>query len=217
MTRIGIIDYGMGNLHAMARALTHVAGGQRVFISYDPAELARADRLVLTGVGRVRPCVDELRRLGLDDLLRETLAGGKPLLAVCLGMQALFGAIESPDNSTGLDLLAGSVRRLPSSDGQGHRLKVPHMGWNQVHATGPHVLWSGIPEGSDFYFVHGYYVHPQDPALIAARTGYGIDFASVIARGALFGVQFHPEKSQHAGLALLANFAHWDGGESVRR
>lgn len=217
MTRIGIIDYGMGNLQAMARALSHVAGGQRVFISYDPVELARADRLVLTGVGRVQPCVDELHRLGLDDLLREAVAGGKPLLAVCLGMQALFGTIESREGGRGLDLLPGSVRRLPSHDAEGHHLKVPHMGWNQVHAVGAHALWTDIPEDSDFYFVHGYYVRPDDPALVAARTSYGIDLASGVARDALFAVQFHPEKSHHAGLALLANFAHWDGAGGVHR
>ena len=156
MASIAIIDYGMGNLHSIAKAVEHVAGDDRVWVSPDPDTLRRADRLIFPGVGAIRDCMAELRRLGLDALLRE-VARDKPLLGVCLGMQALLDHSEENGGVDGLGLIPGQVRRFPeglADSASGARLKIPHMGWNQVHQTGPHPLWKGIPDGSRFYFVH---------------------------------------------------------------
>jgi glutamine amidotransferase len=213
MASIAIIDYGMGNLHSIAKAVEHVAGDDRVWVSADPDTIRRADRVIFPGVGAIRDCMAELRRLGLDELLRE-VARDKPLLGVCLGMQALLDHSEENDGVDTLGLIPGRVRRFPerlADPASGARLKVPHMGWNQVYQAGAHPLWKDIPEGSRFYFVHSYYATPADPAHLAGRTGYGLDFAAAVARENIFAVQCHPEKSQHAGLQLLANFVRWNG------
>ena len=218
MASIAIIDYGMGNLHSIAKAVEHVAGDDRVWVSPDPDTLRRADRLIFPGVGAIRDCMAELRRLGLDALLRE-VARDKPLLGVCLGMQALLDHSEENGGVDGLGLIPGQVRRFPeglADSASGARLKIPHMGWNQVHQTGPHPLWKGIPDGSRFYFVHSYYATPADPVHLAGRTEYGLGFAAAVARENLFAVQCHPEKSQHAGLQLLANFVRWNGEVPTR-
>jgi glutamine amidotransferase len=213
MASIAIIDYGMGNLHSIAKAVEHVAGDDRVWVSADPDTIRRADRVIFPGVGAIRDCMAELRRLGLDELLRE-VARDKPLLGVCLGMQALLDHSEENDGVDTLGLIPGRVRRFPeglADPASGARLKVPHMGWNQVYQAGAHPLWKDIPEGSRFYFVHSYYATPADPSHLAGRTGYGLDFAAAVARENIFAVQCHPEKSQHAGLQLLANFVRWNG------
>lgn len=213
MTAIAIIDYGMGNLHSIAKALEHVAGKRRVIVSSDRSAILSAGHVVFPGVGAIRDCMDELRKTGLDEVVREA-ALEKPMLGVCLGLQALFDESEENGGTSCLGIVPGRVQRFPlnlQDPPSGERLKIPHMGWNQVHQVCAHALWQDIPDQSRFYFVHSYYAVPAVAAHIAGTTGYGREFTSVIARDNLFAVQFHPEKSQHAGLQLLANFVGWNG------
>src|SRR3569833_1450149 len=198
MSSVAVIDYGMGTLRSVAKALEHVG---------------RGDRVVFPGVGALRDCMTELQRLGLDDAIRAA-ARTKPFLGICLGMQALLDRSDENGGADGLGIFAGQVRGFatPLHDpASGERLKVPHMGWNEVHHTRPHPLWEGIAQDSRFYFVHSYYAAPADPAHVAGTARYGHDFAAVLARDNVFAVQFHPEKSQQAGLCLLAKFMAWDG------
>ncbi len=212
MAVIALIDYGMGNLHSAAKALERVApAGTRVRLCAHPEDLAGVDRVVFPGVGAIRDCMDALRRQGLDEALRE-VAMRLPLLGICVGMQALMEHSEENEGVECLGILPGRVRRFPEPlEEDGRRLKVPHMGWNQVHQVRSHPLWSDIPQDSRFYFVHSYYVDPADPDPVIGRTRYGIEFASALARANVAAVQFHPEKSQRWGLALLANFVTWKG------
>lgn len=211
MSSIAIIDYGMGNLHSIAKAVERVAENTRVRVSAEPADILSADRVIFPGVGGIGHTMDELARTGLGEVAREA-AASKPMLCICVGMQALFDFSEENDGTPCLGLISGEVRRfaehMPGPDG--HRLKVPHMGWNQVHQRS-HPLWEGIDQDSRFYFVHSYYTVPVDTELIAGSADYGGEFCCALARENLFAVQFHPEKSQHAGLALLGNFTRWDG------
>ncbi len=211
MPSIAIIDYGMGNLHSIAKAVEHVAGDTRVLISSEPTEILSADRVVFPGVGGIGHTMDELIRTGLGEVARQA-AASKPMLCICVGMQALFDSSEENDDTTCLGLVAGEVRRFPEnmSGPDGFKLKVPHMGWNQVHQNS-HPLWDGVEQDSRFYFVHSYYVAPAEQRLQAGTTEYGREFCSALARDNLFAVQFHPEKSQRAGLRLLQNFSRWDG------
>ena len=213
MTSIAIIDYGMGNLHSIAKALEHVAGKERVIVSSQHAEILAADRVGFPGVGAIRDCMTELKRSGLDDVVMQA-ATEKPLLGVCLGMQALLDISEENQGTECLGIIPGKVVHFADDmrdDAAGNRLKIPHMGWNQVRQKNDHAMWSDIPTDSRFYFVHSYYALPDREEDIAAVTPYGIDFASVLARENIFAVQFHPEKSQHAGLVLLSNFVRWNG------
>ncbi len=213
MSSIAIIDYGMGNLHSIAKAIEHVAGKQRVVVSSDHPTILAADRVVFPGVGAIRDCIAELKKTGLDDVIRE-VAQQRPLLGVCLGLQALFDESEENDGTACLGILPGRVVRFPrglQGVDTGISLKIPHMGWNRVTPTHEHPMWSGIPSGSRFYFVHSYHAVPARRDDIAATTEYGHQFASVVAHDNLFAAQFHPEKSQHAGLQLLANFVAWNG------
>lgn len=212
MTSVAIIDYGMGNLHSIGKAVEHVAGDLRVSVTADAATIRRADRVIFPGVGAIRDCMQELQRLGLDEVIRE-VAGRKPLLGVCLGMQALLEFSEENGGTPALGVFAGQVRRFPEGLRDAHsgaRLKIPHMGWNQVRQRA-HPLWAGIPQDSRFYFVHSYYAQPAREQDCAGTTDYGIEFTSAVARDGLFAVQFHPEKSQYAGLQLLRNFVTWNG------
>ena len=209
MAIIGVIDYGMGNLHSIAKAMEHVAPGMRVQVSPDPDELLRADRLVLPGVGGIAHCMQELQRLELDELVQE-VAGTKPLLGICLGMQALLTFSDENEGVDALDVFPGQVKKFVQPT-EGPQLKIPHMGWNQVHWEYEHVLWRDVPQDSWFYFVHSFRAVPDKPQHMAGSTEYGSRFASSLLRDNVFAVQFHPEKSQAAGLALLANFAQWDG------
>jgi imidazole glycerol-phosphate synthase subunit HisH len=211
MTRIAIIDYGMGNLRSVAKALEHIAPQAQVRVTHDRHEILRADRVVFPGQGSIRDCMSELVHWDLVEVVREA-ALGKPFLGLCLGPQALLEFSEENGGVACLNILPGRVvwfggLRDPVT---GERLKVPHMGWNQVHQTGGHPLWRGIPQDSRFYFVHSYYPQPADEALVAGRTDYGFAFASALARNNIFAVQFHPEKSAQAGLQLLANFVDWN-------
>ena len=216
--RVAVIDYGMGNLHSVASALAHVGAGE-VLVSCDPAVIRSADRVVFPGVGAIRDCMAEIRRLGCDELLREALeVRHRPVLAICVGLQALLSRSEENGGVDCLDIIPGQVRHFCSSlEGQhlldegGERLKVPHMGWNRVRQTRPHALWQGIPDNSRFYFVHSYYVHAEDRSLQAGALHYGVEADAALARDNLFAVQFHPEKSHTAGLQLLQNFIEWNG------
>ena len=211
MTSIAIIDYGMGNLRSVAKALEHVAPTARVCITQDRHDILHADRVVFPGQGSIRDCMRELARWDLIDVVRDA-ACSKPFLGLCLGPQALLDFSEENGGTPCLGVLPGRVvwfGELHDPD-SAERLKVPHMGWNQVHQLGAHPLWSGIAQDSRFYFVHSYYLQPADPALAAGQTRYGFSFTSAIARDNLFAVQFHPEKSAAAGLRLLANFAGWN-------
>ena len=213
MTSIAIIDYGMGNLHSIAKALEHVAGKDRVLVTSARETILAADRVVFPGVGAIRDCMAELQRSGLGEVVVEAVRS-KPVLGVCLGMQALLDASEENQGITCLGVIPGKVVRFPQDmrdPGDGNKLKIPHMGWNQVHQRGNHPMWKDIPTDSRFYFVHSYYTVPARAEDIAATTPYGLDFASVIAHGNVFAVQFHPEKSQHSGLQLLSNFIGWNG------
>jgi glutamine amidotransferase len=210
--RIAVIDYGMGNLHSVAKALSHVAPAAEVQVTADPELIRAADRVVFPGVGAIRDCMGEIRRLELVPVLHAAAASGRPMLAICVGLQALMDHSEENDGVDCLGVLPGRVRRFPDGmqDEEGNVLKVPHMGWSRV-AQEPHPLWSGIPDGERFYFVHSYYVDPADRAQLAGGCEYGLEFAAALARESLFAVQFHPEKSHTAGLQLLRNFCNWNG------
>lgn len=213
MNVVAVIDYGMGNLRSVSKALEHVGGGVSVRVTYDPELIRRADRVVFPGVGALRDCMAELARLGLDEVIREC-AETKPFLGICLGMQALLEFSEENNGTPGLGILPGRVVGFPVpfvDAATDERLKVPHMGWNEVHQTRPHPLWEGIAQDSRFYFVHSYYAVPAVTEQVAGTVHYGRDVTVALARHNIFAVQFHPEKSQHAGLKLLANFMGWDG------
>ncbi|WP_290652306.1 imidazole glycerol phosphate synthase subunit HisH [Aquisalimonas sp.] len=213
MATIAVIDYGMGNLRSVGKALEHVDARSRILVTDDPATIRRADRVVLPGVGAIRECMAQLRRLELDAVIRE-VGSNKPFLGVCLGMQALLTTSEENGGMEALGMFPGEVRHFTAcfaEAGVPTPGKVPHMGWNQVRQTRAHPLWRGIPDGSWFYFVHSYFVPLLDDAWTAGMTTYGLEFTAVIARENIIATQFHPEKSQTAGLALLANFTRWDG------
>jgi glutamine amidotransferase len=212
MERIAVIDYGMGNLRSVSKALECVADGrQKVVVSSDSGIIGDADRVVFPGQGAIRDCMAELRRLELEQVVVEALRT-KPFLGICMGLQALMDQSEEDAETPGLSVFSGGVRRFPDNvidERTGERLKVPHMGWNQVWLTGRHPMWKGIGDGERFYFVHSYYVDPRDSQIVAAHTQYAVDFACAIASQNVFAVQFHPEKSQRAGLTLLGNFTRW--------
>jgi glutamine amidotransferase len=210
--RVAVIDYGMGNLHSVASALEHAGAGE-VVVSNNTADIERADHVVFPGVGAIRDCMAEIRRLGADRLLMQALDDGhKPVLAICVGMQALLSRSEENGGVDCLGLLPGTVRHFDHPRGHdGERLKVPHMGWNHVYQRDAHPLWAGIPDAARFYFVHSYWVDPEQQEYVAATFDYGVTGCAALARDNLFAVQFHPEKSHQAGLALLRNFLDWDG------
>ncbi len=210
MTTVAIIDYGMGNLRSVAKAIEFVAPGHDVFITSEPARVAAAERVVFPGQGAMPDCMRELDARGLRAAVIDA-AARKPFLGICIGQQMLFEHSAEGDVA-GLGILPGEVVRFPqagTSAPDGGRLKIPQMGWNEVWQARPHPLWEGIPDGERFYFVHSYYVVPADPALAAAHTDYGVRFTSAVARANIFAAQFHPEKSAQAGLRLLSNFIRW--------
>ena len=207
---IAVIDYGMGNLRSVWQALVHVAEGREVVVTADPAAVAAAERVVFPGQGAMPDCMRELDARGLRSAVIDA-AMTKPFLGICIGQQMLFEHSEEGD-VPGLGVFAGGVRRFPAErmiSSVGNKLKVPHMGWNEVQHTRSHALWTGIDEGARFYFVHSYYVDPVDRDAIAGTTDYGIPFTSAVARDNIFAIQCHPEKSAQAGLALLSNFVNW--------
>lgn len=212
MSSVAVIDYGMGNLHSVAKALEHVSPDADILVTSDAAAIGAADRVVFPGVGAIRDCMAEIRRMKIDVLVREAVKE-KPVLAICVGMQALMTRSEENGGVDCINLLPGVVRFFGDAlmDECGDRLKVPHMGWNNVVQTRQHPLWQSIPQGSRFYFVHSYYVRAEDRAAVAGSCRYGVDIDAVLALPNLFAVQFHPEKSHTAGLQLLKNFMSWNG------
>ena len=202
----------MGNLHSVASALEHV-GAEKVVVTCDAAQIRAAERVVFPGVGAIRDCMAEIRRLHCDELLQLALTEQhKPVLAICVGMQALMTESEENGGVPCLNIIPGQVRHFghPLQDADGQRLKVPHMGWNQVHQSLAHPMWRDIAEGSRFYFVHSYYVTAEDRSLVAGSVDYGVTADAALARDNLFATQFHPEKSHTAGLQLLRNFLEWN-------
>ncbi|RLA47444.1 MAG: imidazole glycerol phosphate synthase subunit HisH [Gammaproteobacteria bacterium] len=210
---VAVIDYGMGNLHSVASALAHV-GADEVLVTHDAELIRQADRVVFPGVGAIRDCMAEIRWLKCDQLLTDALvAQHKPVLAICVGMQALMSHSQENGGVACLDIVPGEVRYFgnPLVDADGERLKVPHMGWNEVRQVMDHPLWRGIPDMTRFYFVHSYYVDAVQRDLLAGAVQYGVSADAALARDNLFAVQFHPEKSHTAGLQLLRNFLEWNG------
>lgn len=210
---IAVIDYNMGNLRSVSKALEHVARqGQRVVVTSDARLIANADRIVFPGQGAMRDCMGELDSHGLTATVRDA-ALGKPFFGICMGLQALMDDSEENPGTRALGIFNGTVRRLPNDavdPDTGLHLKIPHMGWNRVSIDRPHPMWNGITDGERFYFVHSYFVAPTDPAIVAGSAEYGVKFTCAAARDRLFAVQFHPEKSQHAGLQLMENFLGWN-------
>ena len=207
---IAVVDYGMGNLRSVSQALEHVAVGQKVVVTADPAVVAAAERVVFPGQGAMPDCMREVDARGLRSAVLAA-AKEKPFLGICIGLQMLFEESEE-GHVKGLNILPGKVVHFPAAamtttDGQ--KLKVPHMGWNQVYQAIEHPLWEGIATDARFYFVHSYYVETTDLASIAAHSNYPFPFTCAVAKDNIFAVQFHPEKSQLAGLTLLSNFAKW--------
>ncbi len=201
----------MGNLRSVAKALEHVAPQADVRVSSDPAALAQADKLVFPGQGAMPDCMRELDSRGLRPVVTEA-ARSRPFLGICIGLQMLFDSSEE-GGVAGLGILPGKVRRFPHAamhDASGQRLKVPHMGWNEVRQAQPHALWAGIPDETRFYFVHSYFVEPGVAGLEGGTSEYGVRFTCAVAQDNIFAVQFHPEKSQAEGLRLLANFVNWN-------
>jgi glutamine amidotransferase len=198
---ITIIDYGMGNLRSVQKAFQHL--GTNASIASTPTEIQNAGHLVLPGVGAFRDAAAEIEKQGFADPIREHIAADKPFLGICLGLQLLFDVSYEEGEYSGLGVVPGTVVRFDDQPG----LKVPHMGWNQLQRSGESRLLRGIPDDAHFYFVHSFYVAPTENSVVAGRTVHGNDFVSMIERGNLFATQFHPEKSQRAGLKLLSNFA----------
>jgi imidazole glycerol-phosphate synthase subunit HisH len=204
--KIAVVDYGMGNLRSVSKALEHVAPGAEVQLTADPETILSAERIVVPGQGAMPDCMRQLEASGARAAVVEATRA-KPFLGICIGLQMLFEQGEE-GNAAGLGVLPGRVPRFsPGLSDRG--LKIPHIGWNEVMQQRSHPLWSGIPDRSRFYFVHSYYPAPRDAALTAATSVYGTPFTCAIARDNIFAVQFHPEKSQSAGLRLLSNFVRW--------
>jgi glutamine amidotransferase len=210
MTHIAVVDYGMGNLRSVSKAIEHVAADRRVLVTSDAADVDEAERVVFPGQGAMPDCMRELERAGLREAVVRA-ARAKPLLGICIGAQMLFDWSAEGD-TPGLGIFRGRVVRFPPDRlhaAPGGPLKVPHMGWNRVHQTAAHALWRGIEEGERFYFCHSYFFVPEENDLESARAEYGLPFTCAVARDNIFAVQFHPEKSHSAGLQLLANFVAW--------
>lgn len=205
--QIAIVDYGMGNLKSVYQALLRV--GANPVIATSSHDIAEADKVILPGVGAFGHCMEHLESSGLMPVIHEVIAQEKPFLGICLGMQVLFQRSDESSDTSGLGVFPGEVKHFDFS-GKQTDLKVPHMGWNSIHIKQPnHALFETISEGSDFYFVHSFYVKPQSPDIVATTTEYGHEFCSMIIKDNVAACQFHPEKSQAAGLQLLTNFMNW--------
>lgn len=216
MNKIAVIDYGMGNLHSVAKAVEFVGRDSEeaveVVVTADPGQIASADRVIFPGVGAIRDCMAEIRRLNVGEMVADAMQS-KPVLAICVGMQALMRHSEENNGVDCLGLLEGEVKYFGDNlkGEHGERLKVPHMGWNCVQQTMAHPLWQDIEDNSRFYFVHSYYVKTDKTEIISGITNYGTEIVAALAADNIFATQFHPEKSQTAGLTLLRNFLQWDG------
>ncbi len=210
---IAVVDYGMGNLRSVSKALEHVATDkQKIIVSSDADEIANAERIVFPGQGAARDCMKHLNDRKLTDVVLQA-ANEKPFLGICMGMQVLMAHSEENQGIECMNMYAGDVQPFADKaiQAQMQSLKIPHMGWNKVSHKQVHPLWQNIADDSRFYFVHSYYVKPDEDSLVVGSTDYGIEFASVLARKNVFATQFHPEKSAHDGLQLLKNFCRWQG------
>jgi glutamine amidotransferase len=213
-TAIAIIDYGMGNIHSVTSALAHISPDSDIQVSADPRVITMADKVIFPGVGAIGHCMAVIRRLGFDQLIPELVAKGKPLLGICVGMQALLNRSEENKGVDCLGLFSGGARFFGDNvcDSHGDKIKVPHMGWNRVTQSIDHALWQGIDNNTRFYFVHSYYADADNTVEIVGSCDYGEKrFAAALCRDNLFAVQFHPEKSHVAGLQFLRNFVEWKG------
>lgn len=207
---IAVVDYGMGNLRSVAKALEHVSE-DRVIVTSEPQDIADADRVVFPGQGAARDCMIHLRERELIVPVMQA-AKQKPFLGICMGLQVLMQRSAENDGTECIGMFAGDVDFFGDHISEDrHDLKIPHMGWNNVTQNMDHPMWQGIEQASRFYFVHSYFVRPEDASIIAGRAEYGIDFVTSIASDKVFAVQFHPEKSAADGLQLLKNFVSWDG------
>ena len=210
-TRVGIVDYGMGNLYSVAKAVEHLGG--KAIVSGRGSELAATDRIIFPGVGAFGDCMAALEARELGDFIR-TAAQTRPFLGICLGMQMLMDSSTEHGEHAGLGLLPGRVIAFPEEalrTADGRRLKIPHMGWNELHQQMQHPLFAGVPQNAWFYFVHSFYVEPSAPGILAASSDYVLPFCAAVAADNLFALQCHPEKSGIAGLRLIGNFLDWDG------
>jgi len=214
MTHIAVIDYGMGNLHSVAKALEH-AGTKanekniKISVTNDADTIRSADKIILPGVGAIRDCMGEMQRLDLIDLIIQT-SKTKPFLGICIGMQALMTNSDENSGVDCIDIFSGGVKHFDFSENQGAKnLKIPHMGWNQVTQEIDHPLWNNISQEQRFYFVHSYYVQEKNSHFVAGTANYGQKFTCALAFENIFAVQFHPEKSSDAGLQLFSNFIDW--------
>jgi len=210
MVDVAVIDYGMGNLRSVNQALRKVAPGANILVTGEPEVIATAGRVIFPGQGAAPDCLREIRSRHLDRVIAGVVSEGKPFLGICMGLQVLFEHSEEGDTPC-LGMFSGQVKRFASGlkDARGNKLKVPHMGWNQVH-HGDHALWNGIAQDARFYFVHSYFVQPREQQVVQATSDYPQPFVCAVAHGNLFAVQFHPEKSAAAGLKLLQNFINWN-------
>ena len=216
MSKIAVLDYGTSNLRSVAKALEFVADNQHdILVTDQRQEILAADRIVFPGQGAVGQCMQSLKESGLDEVIKECI-NTKPFLGICLGLQSLMQESDEDGGVKGLGIIPGKVVRFPDNvkDEHGDVCKIPHMGWNRVNQQKPHPLWKDIEDGARFYFVHSYYVQVENDEDCAAKTSYASEFTSAAARDNIFATQFHPEKSQHAGLTLLKNFLSWDGGDN---
>ncbi|MCH9698566.1 MAG: imidazole glycerol phosphate synthase subunit HisH [Gammaproteobacteria bacterium] len=211
MSSVAVIDYGMGNLHSIAKALQHIPANPDVTVSDDPKRIMQADRIVLPGVGAIGDCMAALKTTRLDEVVREA-AQHKPLLGICIGLQIMLDESEESGTTQCLGIFPGRVSKFPENnvDDNGDKLKIPHMGWNTVTQQ-HHPLWDNIPDNSRFYFVHSYHARPEQSEHCVGTSCYPYEFSCALAKDNIFAVQFHPEKSQRYGLQLLENFIHWDG------
>lgn len=208
---IAIIDYGMGNLHSVAKAMEKVAPEAKVIVTERVEDILAADRIIFPGVGAIRDCIDEIKKRGFDKVI-QTLAGKKPMLAICVGMQALMTSSEENGGVECLNILPGKVKLFSGEAFSGkEKLKVPHMGWNQVEQMQPHAMWKDIAQNERCYFVHSFYIEAENSDQVVGKTHYGLDFSAALASENIFAVQFHPEKSHRVGLQLLKNFSTWNG------
>jgi len=208
---IAIIDYGMGNLHSVSKAVELVVSNTNVIVTNRAEEILNADRIIFPGVGAIGDCIAEIKRRGFDKVLHDVI-GKKPLLGICVGMQALMMSSEESGGVECLGILPGRVKLFQGESFSGaDKLKVPHMGWNKVYQKKPHPMWRDIEQDSRCYFVHSFYIESENTEQIVAQSNYGLPFISALAANKIFAVQFHPEKSHRIGLQLLKNFSTWNG------
>ena len=207
MNNIALIDYGMGNLHSVSKAIKKVSNNTKVNITSDKKEIEDADKVIVPGVGAIKECLRAIRNKRLDQVILDVI-NSKPILGICVGMQLFLESSEENDGTLGLGVLKGEVKKIPLKSS----IKIPHMGWNKVKQTKEHPMWSDIPDDSYFYFVHSYCCLSSQNSV--GISSHGLDFVAALAKGSIFAVQFHPEKSQDAGLQLYRNFINWDGESS---